>query len=186
MARFPTRKEKGMAQARRSWVRGTVVLGVAATMMAGALLTPALGTKSATTQYVKQKVRKVRKVTVTALRRPDYQQSLHTIASNSTATVEGSCGGKLVVSGGLSHGGSQVFSLLESYPSDGNLGTLNVSGRSGWTVTAHNALNAPQNVYLYLICATAKGATGNVAGPARATASSQEPGWRLTLLGPAP
>ena len=177
-----------MAQAGRSWVRGTVVLGVAATMMAGALLTPALGTKSASTQYVKQKVRKVRKVAVTALRKPDYQQALHTVPPSSGATLEGSCGGRLAIAGGVSHGGSfNIVAITESYPSDGNLGTLNVSGRNGWTVTVGNANgNTPQNVYTYLICATAKGATGSVTGPARATASSQQPVWRMTPLGPAP
>lgn len=177
-----------MAQTRRSWVRGTLVLGVAATMMAGALLTPALGTKSATTRYVKQKVRKVRKLAVTAFRTPDYWQSpLQTIAPTSFALVEGSCGGKLVVSGGASHGGAVAdVDIQESYPSDGNLGTLNVSGRNGWTVLVLNRMSIASTFYAYQICATASTSTGNVGGPARATASSQKPDWRFTPLGRAP
>jgi len=45
-----------MRNSERGWVRGAVVIGIAGTMMAVAMLSPALGVSFATKKFVKQKV----------------------------------------------------------------------------------------------------------------------------------
>ena len=45
-----------MEASERGWVRGAVVIGLAGTILAVAMLSPALGVRLATTGYVKQKV----------------------------------------------------------------------------------------------------------------------------------
>jgi hypothetical protein len=173
-----------MERVRKGWVRGAVVIGVAGAMMAVALLSPALAVRLATTGFVKQKVRAVENVALTALRSPDYSQSpVQTVQPGTFGTIEGSCGGNLIVSGGVSDGGSDAISVFESYPSDGNFATVNVSGRNGWAVTIGNFAVTPVNVYAYKICAVASISTGNVGGLAR-SAGSGKAGWSFTPSGP--
>ncbi|MGH2692768.1 MAG: hypothetical protein ACRDHM_09730 [Actinomycetota bacterium] len=172
-----------MERARKQWIRGAVVIGVAGAMMAVALLSPALAVKLATTGYVKQKVNAVQNVALTALRTPDYSQSpVQVVPAGTFGTIEGSCGVNHVVSGGASDGGSDAISIFESYPSDGNFATANVTGRNGWAVTIGNFAATPVNVYAYKICAVTSISSGNVGGTAR-SAGSQKPGWSFTPIG---
>jgi hypothetical protein len=175
-----------MERARKGWVRGALVLGVAGAMMAVAMLSPALAVRLATTGFVKQKVRAVQNVALTALRNPDYSQSpVQTLQPGFFGSLEGSCAGRLVVSGGSSSTGSAAGAIhvLESYPSDGDLATTNVSGRNGWTTTIGNFGSAPMNVYFYKICADSSFSTGNVGGTARSAGQARE--WAFTT-GPLP
>lgn len=170
-----------MKTSETGWVRGAVVIGIAGIMMAVALFSPALAVKLATTGYVKQKVKQVNGVALTALRNPSYLQSPpQSIAAGFLGTIEGSCQGRTVVSGGASSGGSAAgtVDLLESYPSDGNIGTLNVSGRNGWSVTVANSGTTAVNVYEYLVCADTTAAGGISGGPARSSAGSAK--WSFT------
>lgn len=168
-----------MDRSRRGWLRGAVVVGVAGAMMAVALLSPALAVRLATTSYVKQKVNQVRDVALTGLRAPDYSQSpVQVVPPGTFGTIEGSCGGGLAVSGGASAGGSSAISILESYPSDGNLATANVTGRNGWAVTIGNFSSSQVNVYAYKICAVASVSSGNVGGTARSSGSAG--GWSFS------
>ncbi len=156
-------------------------MGVAGAMMAAALMSPALAVKLATTGYVKQKVNQVNGVALTGLRNPDYSQSpAQPLAAGAFGTIEGSCGGRFAVSGGTSSTGSAAGSIqmFESYPSDGNLTTANVSGRNGWTTTVGNFGTTTVNVYFYKVCADTSVATGNVGGTARSAGNGQE--WAFT------
>jgi hypothetical protein len=136
-------------RSRKSWGRGAIVLGLAGTMMAAALMSPALAVRLATTGYVKSQVRKLAIEDGIFYARTDPQlvQPATAVIISIPCPPEG-----VAISGGASTGNIQVDNVeVEiSYPSSG--ATTN-AGSTGWTVSVQNDGSAAINVRGYVICA---------------------------------
>lgn len=161
-----------MDRARRSWVRGAVVLGLAGTMMAAALMSPALAVRLATTGFVKQKVRAaVNQVTTnltaqinaanTASRQQTYLRSNSvTVPAGSAAAGEVTCPGGMIVTGGGAAVSNGALVLNDSVPTDGS-GTFTSSfgltggvGMTGWGAIVTDTGSGGGTFRVYAICRT--------------------------------
>ena len=181
-----------MERARKGWVRGALVLGVAGAMMAVAMLSPAVGVSFATKSFVKQKVNQVKNqvntvngIALSAFRSPAYFQSAPlTLPGSSSGIAEASCGAAHAVSGGLSSSATGSTAIIETYPSDGDLSTLHVTGKNGWSVGVGNLSADPVTIYVYLVCAETSSSTGNVGGPSRSSDGAGKWAWTTDTFAP--
>lgn len=163
-----------MARARKPWVRGAVVIGIAGAMMAAALMSPALATRLATTSYVKQKVNQAFNKTFGFF----LQQPIVIVRSDplSVPPALGSVfaiacpAGGVATGGGASVGsGSEDWDLEASYPSNG---ASSAAGTTGWAVSMTNESTVTMNYRIYVLCAGGTGVGANFspgATPVRAT-----------------
>lgn len=170
-----------MKSSERGWVRGAVVIGVAGTMMAVALLSPALAVRLATTSYVKAKIKAYKGEAearfldvaegdgryiengVSTLERGPI-----TMPDSSEAFIEVICpaGTRAIGGGGW---GSNTGMLMEaSYPSDGT-GT-DTTGTAAWTTWMVNLSGTTGSLFGYAICAKTDAALAKTA-PSRASRS---------------
>jgi hypothetical protein len=166
-----------MKSSERGWVRGAVVIGIAGTMMAVALLSPALAVKLATTSYVKQKVNQAFNQTFSFF----LQTPILAFRSDPIAVAPGvaqfaavPCPPGGVATGGGASGASvaEDWDLETSYPSNGATAG---AGATGWAVVMKNESTAPLNFRVYVLCGGGSSATNFTPGstPARAT----DAGW---------
>lgn len=167
-----------MARARKPWVRGAVVIGLAGAMMAAALMSPALAVRLATTSYVKAKVNQAINSFRGEAATTFIEDGLQYARTPSTSIVPGgfaimslACPAGTHVTGG----GAAVPNLLTdnseleaSYPSNGASTT---AGTTGWTASIQNDGGAAFNASTYAICAKSSGASayGEGVPPAKYT-----------------
>lgn len=170
-----------MERSERGWVRGAIVVGLAGTMMAVALLSPALAVRLATTSYVKAKIKPVSnrvgslenrvgglEGTVGNLNQLAYVQGAPlNVPADSFAQVEALCPpGSFVTGGG---GAVQVGAgrQIDSYPSHG-VGFPAPTGiaPAGHTAWAFEYVTgpSPEAVRAYAICSRVATRTGYTAG----------------------
>jgi len=158
-----------MERARKGWVRGALVLGVAGTMMAVAMLSPALAVRLATTGFVKQKVNAARGALQnqinTATAASAAQTYLRTdaaavLAGGSTAAEISCPPGMLATSGGVavSNGG---LVMNDSAPTDstgtfaGTFGLGGGAGYTGWGGIVTDLGGGGGTMRVYAVCRTA-------------------------------
>jgi hypothetical protein len=170
-----------MAQGRRSWVRGAVVLGVAGTMMAAALMSPALAVRLATTSYVKQKVNQAFNRTFGFfLQTPIavFRSDPIPVAPNTALSAAIACpaGGVATGGGASGAGATDDWDLESSYPSNG---ATTGAGGTGWAVVMENATpSTTLSFRVYVVCGGGSSFTNFPAGsaPLRATEGEWSPG----------
>ena len=162
-----------MERARKGWVRGALVLGVAGAMMAVAMLSPAVGASFATKKFVKQKVKAVSnrvsglEGTVANLNQLQYMASpAVTVPDGALGQAEAVCPAGWFVTGGGGVSTSQEGEQLDSYPSHG-VGFPSPSffaplGRTAWTFEWFDFSDGADNQILaFAICSQVAGAGGN-------------------------
>jgi hypothetical protein len=160
------------SRSERGWVRGAVVIGLAATMMAVALLSPALAVRLATTSYVKAKVNGA----INSFRNQatnsfvedglTYVRSgLFPIGAGNFQVISVGCpAGQHVTGGGASTPNILTTDNPElefSYPSNG---ATPGAGTTGWTVSVENFGSDPFNASAYAICARSSGFANYIEG----------------------
>ena len=157
-----------MERSRRSWVRGAIVLGLSGTMMAAALMSPALAVRLATTKYVKAVVNKAIGAfrTEAEARFLDVAEGDGRYVENGTFVVRGApltipagsenfaeadCPAGTTVVGGGGYSTATYMFLEASYPSDGT--NTDTDGAKAWTVWAFNDSGGPSGqLFPYAIC----------------------------------
>lgn len=168
-----------MERSRKSWVRGAIVLGLAGTMMAVALFSPALAVKLATTSYVKQKVNQSFNKTFGFF----LQTPIAVFRSEPIAVPTGTAQAAAIACppGGVATGGgatgasvSEDWDLETSYPSNGN---TTGAGGTGWAVVMENASAGTLSFRVYVVCGGGSSFTNFPAGstPVRATDAAWSP-----------
>lgn len=153
-------------RSRKSWVRGAVVLGLAGTMMAAALMSPALAVRLATTGYVKQKINSLRAESQNAFIEDglSYVRSGPvTVGPSLFAVISISCPGGKVTGGGASVADPTTndAELEASYPSNG---ATTAAGTTGWTVSVENPSGTAFTAAVYAICAKSSGSANYTEG----------------------
>lgn len=168
-----------MDRARKSWVRGAVVLGLAGTMMAAALMSPALAVRLATTSYVKQKVNQAFNQTLgrflqtpIAVVRSDPIAVAPNVAQS--AAIACPAGGVATGGGATGAGVTENWDLETSYPSNG---ATTGAGGTGWAVVMENASPATASFRVYVVCGGGSSFTNFPVGsaPVRATHAEWSP-----------
>ena len=161
-----------MEKTRRSWVRGAIVLGLSGTMMAAALMSPALAVRLATTRYVKAKVNAaVNQVTTnltaqinaanTISRQQTYLRSNSiTVPGGGSAAGEVTCPAGMVVTGGGAAVSNGLLVLNDSVPTDGtgnfttSFGLTGGAGMTGWGAIVTDTASSGGTFRVYAICRT--------------------------------
>ena len=152
-----------MEKTRRSWVRGAIVLGLSGTMMAAALMSPALAVRLATTGYVKQKINQAISAFRTEAQNAfiedglQYGRFVFAVPAGTATSISLGCpSGTKVTGGGGAIANVAAFDtdLEQSYPSNGS---TTQPGTTGWTVTIENPTGTAYNGAVYAICARATG-----------------------------
>ncbi|MGH2712006.1 MAG: hypothetical protein ACRDH9_12490 [Actinomycetota bacterium] len=148
-----------MKASERGWVRGAVVIGIAGTMMAVALLSPALAVRLATTSYVKQKVNQAFNQTFGLF----LQQPIITTRSDPIAVPPGgfSLASIACPAGGVATGGgassnsplTENWEMEDTYPSNG---ATPGAGSTGWTVGMENIAGGT-TFRVYVVCGGGSG-----------------------------
>jgi hypothetical protein len=150
------------------------VLGVAGTMMAVAMLSPALAVRLATTSYVKQKVNQAFNRTFGLF----LQQPVFTNRSDPIAVPVGTFAVASIACppGGVATGGGAAqanpvedWDMESSYPSNG---ATPGAGSTGWTVNMTNEVGGT-SFRVYVLCAGGTG-LGNFAPGSTARTTSAE------------
>ena len=164
-----------MEKTRGSWVRGAVVLGLSGTMMAAALMSPALAVRLATTSYVKAKVNQAIGAFRTEAQNAFIEDGLQYVRGNTFTLTPGNfvqmsvaCpSGTKVTGGGASVGNLSTddAELEASYPSHSG---STAAGTTGWTVSVDNESSNAFNTNVYAICARSSGAASYAEGGAPA------------------
>ena len=157
-----------MQRTRRSWVRGAVVLGLAGTMMAAALMSPALAVRLATTSYVKAKVnqavatlRAEINAANTVSRQQTYVRSNPiTVTAGASTAGEVNCPAGMVVTGGGAAVSNGDLLLNDSVPTDStgaftsSFGLLGGAGMTGWGAIVTDTGGGGGSFRVYAICRT--------------------------------
>lgn len=164
-----------MERARKGWLRGAVVIGVAGAMMAVALLSPALAVRLATTSYVKGQVKKVSnrvnalEGTVANLNQLQYVVSPTVdIVDGGLGQAEAICPSGYVVTGGGGSSNTAEGFQLDSYPTHG-VGFPAPSffapqGRTAWAFEWVDFGDGLDNqIRAYAICSRVANVSGNYA-----------------------
>ncbi len=148
-----------MKRSERGWVRGAVVIGVAGTMMAAALFSPALAVKLATTSYVKQKVNQAFNKTFgfflqTPIVTTRSDPVVIAVGSFATASIACPPGGVATGGGAATNSPStEDWEMEASYPSNG---ATPGAGSTGWTVVMENVA-AGTSFRVYVVCGGGSG-----------------------------
>jgi len=179
-----------MERARKGWVRGAVVIGVAGAMMAVAMLSPALGASFATKSFVKQKVNQAFNKTFGLF----LQTPIVTTRSDPVAVAIGNFASASIACppGGVATGGGAVgnnpvaedWEMEASYPSNG---ATTGAGSTGWTVLMENVA-AGTSFRVYVICGGGSGfgnftpgSTARTTGAEWAPDASSKPEVNVTI-----
>jgi hypothetical protein len=148
-----------MARARKPWVRGAIVIGIAGAMMAAALMSPALAVRLATTSYVKQKVNQAFNRTFSLfLQQPiiTNRSEAFAVPSGFRATASIACPAGGVATGGgaaTNSPSTENWEMESSYPSNG---ATPGAGSTGWTVVMEN-VTAGTSFRVYVVCGGGSG-----------------------------
>jgi hypothetical protein len=143
------------------------VLGLAGTMMAAALMSPALAVRLATTSYVKSKINALRVESQNAF----IEDGLSYVRSSPVSVGPGlftvisiSCPSGLKVTGGgasVTDATTNDAELEASFPSNGATAT---AGTTGWTVSVENPSGNAFSAAVYAVCAKSSGSANYTEG----------------------
>lgn len=181
-----------MKSSERGWVRGALVIGIAGTMMAVALLSPALAVRLATTGYVKSKVNGLRSdlqgqinAESSTLRGQSFgRTSAFFVPTGSNVAAEIGCPAGMIVTGGGVYVDSAAILVNASNPTDGT-GSFASSfgasgaGMNGWGVIVGEYLGGSGNARVYASCRTGFQTGSNYTSGSPAIRADGSGDWRV-------